>query len=103
MQVAKRLLRRSRDFADVASGEVIGPERARSALDELEIDPIDLDARARAILKEFALLQKVCQKRISRPRLPLPKTDSPTAPSPRTRWQSGPASIPEAAEPTRRG
>ena len=52
MRVAKRLLRRIRDFADIAREEVIGLERARSALDELEIDAIGLDARDRAILSE---------------------------------------------------
>ena len=53
MRVAKRLLRRIRDFADVAGEEVIGLERARSALDELEIDAIGLEARDRAILSSL--------------------------------------------------
>ena len=53
MRVAKRLLRRIRDFADVAGEEVIGLERARSALDELEIDDIGLEARDRAILSSL--------------------------------------------------
>ncbi len=54
MQVAKRLLRRIRDFADVAGEEVIGLERARSARDELEIDAIGLEARDRAILSSLS-------------------------------------------------
>ena len=53
--MAKRLLRRSRDFADIAGEEVIGLECARSALDELEIDSIDLNARDRAILRNLLL------------------------------------------------
>lgn len=53
MRVAKRLLRRIRDFADVAGEEVIGLERTRSALDELEIDAIGLEARDRAILSSL--------------------------------------------------
>ena len=55
MRVAKRLLRRICDFADVAGEGVIGLECARSALDELETDSTDLNARARAILRNLLL------------------------------------------------
>mgnify|MGYP001169820177 CR=1 FL=1 len=50
MRIAKRLLRRVRDYADYAGDESITLERTRSALDELGIDSIGLDRRDRAIL-----------------------------------------------------
>ena len=50
MRIAKRLLRRVRDFADVAGESTIGLARTRTALGELEIDQIGLDGRDRAIL-----------------------------------------------------
>ncbi len=50
MRIAKRLLRRVRDYADVAGETAIGLERARSALDALGIDDAGLDRRDRAIL-----------------------------------------------------
>ena len=51
MRIAKRLLRRVRDFAEVAGETEITLERARTALDELGIDSIGLDARDRTILE----------------------------------------------------
>jgi Holliday junction DNA helicase RuvB len=53
MRIAKRLLRRVRDFADVAGEDTIGLERTRAALNELEIDDIGLDGRDRAILQSL--------------------------------------------------
>lgn len=50
MRIAKRLLRRVRDYADVAGESAIGLERARIALDALGIDDAGLDRRDRAIL-----------------------------------------------------
>ncbi|MDZ7705140.1 MAG: Holliday junction branch migration DNA helicase RuvB [Trueperaceae bacterium] len=50
MRIAKRLLRRVRDYAEVAGEDGIGVGRARHALDELGIDTLGLDARDRAIL-----------------------------------------------------
>ncbi len=50
MRIAKRLLRRVRDYADVAGETAIGLARARSALDALGIDDAGLDRRDRAIL-----------------------------------------------------
>jgi len=51
MRIAKRLLRRVRDFAEVAGEERVGLERTRSALDRLGIDHQGLDRRDRAILR----------------------------------------------------
>lgn len=51
MRIAKRLLRRVRDYADVAGEQTIGLARVRSALDELGIDAAGLDRRDRAILR----------------------------------------------------
>jgi holliday junction DNA helicase RuvB len=51
MRIAKRLLRRVRDFADVARETTIGLERVRQALAELGIDAVGLDRRDRAILR----------------------------------------------------
>ena len=51
MRVAKRLLRRVRDYAEVAGEPDVGLERARGALDELGIDDVGLDRRDRAILR----------------------------------------------------
>ena len=50
MRIAKRLLRRVRDYAQVAGDERISLARARSALDSLGIDSEGLDRRDRAIL-----------------------------------------------------
>lgn len=50
MRIAKRLLRRVRDFSQVAGEPGISLERARSALDELGIDSRGLDQRDRTIL-----------------------------------------------------
>ncbi len=50
MRIAKRLLRRVRDYAEVAGEDVVGVDRAQHALDELGIDTLGLDARDRAIL-----------------------------------------------------
>ncbi len=51
MRVAKRLLRRVRDFASVANETSIDLSRARRALDELGIDPGGLERRDRVILR----------------------------------------------------
>jgi len=51
MRIAKRLLRRVRDFAAVAGEGHIDLQRARSALDELGIDPGGLERRDRVILR----------------------------------------------------
>jgi holliday junction DNA helicase RuvB len=51
MRVAKRLLRRVRDFAEVAGEERVGRERTRVALDQLGIDELGLDRRDRTILR----------------------------------------------------
>lgn len=53
MRIAKRLLRRVRDFADVAGERTISLARTQTALAELEIDKIGLDGRDRAILKSL--------------------------------------------------
>ncbi|CAN5507755.1 Holliday junction branch migration DNA helicase RuvB [soil metagenome] len=50
MRIAKRLLRRVRDYAEVAGESAVTVKRARSALDELGLDVLGLDARDRAIL-----------------------------------------------------
>ena len=50
MRIAKRLLRRVRDYADVAGEGGVSFERARQALDALGIDAAGLDRRDRAIL-----------------------------------------------------
>ncbi|HEX7003280.1 MAG TPA: Holliday junction branch migration DNA helicase RuvB [Trueperaceae bacterium] len=50
MRIAKRLLRRVRDYAEVAGDEMVALERTRATLDELGIDSIGLDRRDRAIL-----------------------------------------------------
>ncbi len=51
MRIAKRLLRRVRDYAEVAGETEVGLDRTRSALDELGIDALGLDRRDRAILE----------------------------------------------------
>ena len=51
MRIAKRLLRRVRDFAEVAGEDRVGLGRTRSALDRLGIDDQGLDRRDRAILR----------------------------------------------------
>lgn len=53
MRIAKRLLRRVRDYAEVAGEEVVSLSRAKSALDELGIDDLGLDARDRTILESM--------------------------------------------------
>ena len=53
MRIAKRLLRRVRDFAEVAGEESIGLPRARQALADLSIDTLGLEARDRAILESM--------------------------------------------------
>lgn len=51
MRIAKRLLRRVRDFTEVAGEETVSLVRARKALDELDIDELGLEARDRVILE----------------------------------------------------
>lgn len=51
MRIAKRLLRRVRDYAEVAGEDGIDLPRAQSALNELGIDSLGLDRRDRAILQ----------------------------------------------------
>ncbi len=51
MRIAKRLLRRVRDFAEVAGEQRVGLARTRTALDRLGIDDQGLDRRDRAILR----------------------------------------------------
>jgi holliday junction DNA helicase RuvB len=51
MRVAKRLLRRVRDFAEVAGEPNVGLDRTRAALDQLGIDALGLDRRDRTILR----------------------------------------------------
>jgi Holliday junction DNA helicase RuvB len=51
MRIAKRLLRRVRDYAEVAGETSVTLERARHALDELGIDTLGLDGRDRMILE----------------------------------------------------
>jgi holliday junction DNA helicase RuvB len=51
MRIAKRLLRRVRDFAEVAGEGAVSLERTRAALDQLGIDALGLDRRDRAILR----------------------------------------------------
>jgi holliday junction DNA helicase RuvB len=51
MRIAKRLLRRVRDYADVAKETSISLERANYALNALDIDYLGLDQRDRSILE----------------------------------------------------
>ncbi len=51
MRIAKRLLRRVRDFTEVAGEETVSLTRARKSLDELGIDDLGLEARDRVILE----------------------------------------------------
>jgi holliday junction DNA helicase RuvB len=51
MRIAKRLLRRVRDFAEVAGEAQVSLARARDALDQLGIDQLGLDRRDRTILQ----------------------------------------------------
>jgi holliday junction DNA helicase RuvB len=53
MRIAKRLLRRVRDFAEVAGEDAVTLERTRTALDQLGIDELGLDRRDRAILRSM--------------------------------------------------
>lgn len=55
MRIAKRLLRRVRDYAEVAGEDTIGLERANQALDALGIDGLGLDRRDRAILESLIM------------------------------------------------
>ena len=50
MRIAKRVLRRVRDYAEVAGDARVNLERVQHALAELGIDDIGLEARDRAIL-----------------------------------------------------
>ena len=50
MRIAKRLLRRVRDYAEVAGDASVTLDRTRSALDELGIDEAGLDRRDRDLL-----------------------------------------------------
>ncbi len=51
MRIAKRLLRRVRDFTEVAGEDTVSLARARMALNELDIDELGLEARDRVILE----------------------------------------------------
>ncbi len=51
MRIAKRLLRRVRDYSDVAGEDSVSLDRTRMALAELGIDDAGLDRRDRAILE----------------------------------------------------
>lgn len=51
MRIAKRLLRRVRDFAEVAGEPTVNLPRAKHALNELGIDELGLEARDRVILE----------------------------------------------------
>ena len=51
MRIAKRLLRRVRDYAEVAGEKVIGMERTDSALDKLGLDAAGLDDRDKKYLE----------------------------------------------------
>jgi Holliday junction DNA helicase RuvB len=51
MRIAKRLLRRVRDFAEVAGEQQVSLARAKSALNDLGIDELGLEARDRVILE----------------------------------------------------
>ena len=51
MRIAKRVLRRVRDYAEVAGDDTISIERVQHALNELGIDDIGLERRDRAILE----------------------------------------------------
>ena len=51
MRIAKRLLRRVRDYAEVAGETVIGLERTHSALDKLGLDAAGLDDRDKKYLE----------------------------------------------------
>ena len=51
MRIAKRLLRRVRDFADVAGEESISLARAHDALDKLGLDLAGLDDRDKKYLE----------------------------------------------------
>lgn len=51
MRIAKRLLRRVRDFAEVAGEPTISLPRTKHALNELGIDELGLEARDRVILE----------------------------------------------------
>jgi holliday junction DNA helicase RuvB len=56
MRIAKRLLRRIRDYAEVNNESEIGLARTRTSLEELGIDEMGLDRRDRNILE--ALINK---------------------------------------------
>jgi holliday junction DNA helicase RuvB len=51
MRIAKRLLRRIRDYAEMAGEKEISLERAKVSLNELGIDDMGLDRRDRSILE----------------------------------------------------
>lgn len=51
MRIAKRLLRRVRDFAEVAGEATIGAERAHDALERLGLDSAGLDERDKKYLE----------------------------------------------------
>jgi Holliday junction DNA helicase RuvB len=55
-RIANRLLRRVRDFAQVEGASSIGPEEARRALDQLEVDRHGLDEVDRRLL--LAIIDK---------------------------------------------
>jgi Holliday junction DNA helicase RuvB len=53
MRIAKRLLRRVRDYAEVSGARGVSLARARRALNELGVDTLGLDRRDRAILENL--------------------------------------------------
>ena len=53
MRIAKRVLRRVRDYAEVAGDKGITLQRAQHALDELGIDDLGLERRDRAMLESL--------------------------------------------------
>lgn len=55
MRIAKRMLRRVRDYTMVAKENAISLERTKYALDEIGVDSLGLDKRDRAILDSLIL------------------------------------------------
>ncbi|HHO55037.1 MAG TPA: Holliday junction branch migration DNA helicase RuvB [Trueperaceae bacterium] len=55
MRIAKRMLRRVRDYVMVANEDTISLSRTKYALDEIGVDSLGLDKRDRAILESLIL------------------------------------------------
>src|SRR3546814_1287032 len=63
-RIAGRLLRRVRDFANVAGATVVDAKTADAALNRLEVDNLGLDAMDRRYLHMIEIGRASCRERV---------------------------------------